>query len=221
MGDTTVAQQTRGTAERRAELLKAARRLFVRDGFAEVSVSRIVREVGVAQGTFYYYFESKEAAFDAMVEAHLSEVVDRLRAVAQDSTLDPRAALETMARTQLDHDADRARELVGIPGADAHAKLLAGTVRALAPLYAATIRRGQRDQGFRPGEAALLGETLALMVHTLFDQELLGWTDQEYAYRRRMLAELFSFLLGIPGLGFGTRPAASRRTDRSSGEGRR
>jgi len=53
-----MARRPRGTEARRGELLEAAGRLFVREGFASVSVSRIVREVGVAQGTFYYYFAS-------------------------------------------------------------------------------------------------------------------------------------------------------------------
>jgi AcrR family transcriptional regulator len=210
-----VASRTRGTEERRAELLEAARRLFVRDGFAEVSVSRIVREIGVAQGTFYYYFDSKEAALDALVEAHVADVAAHLAAIAEDPALDHRGALQAMARAQLEHGAQRARELSGIPGADAHAKFLSGTVHALAPVYRATIARGQRAGVFRPGQAELLGETLALMAHTLFDQELLGWTDQQYAYRRRMLAELFAFLLGVEGgLDFGTRPAPEARLRR-------
>jgi len=37
-----------------------ARRLFVAEGWAATSVASIVREAGVAQGTFYLYFKSKE-----------------------------------------------------------------------------------------------------------------------------------------------------------------
>jgi AcrR family transcriptional regulator len=213
-----VARRRRGTEERRTELLEAARALFVREGFTEVSVSRIVRQVGVAQGTFYYYFESKEAVLDALLAAHVDDVVQRLEAISSDPTLDPCQALQAMVRAEFDHGAERARELGAIPGADAHAKLLAGTVRALAPLYAAMIRRGQRAKRFGPARADLLGETLALMAHTLFDQELFGWTDAEYARRRKMLAELFGLLLGVPdGLDFGTRAprtTAARRPRR-------
>lgn len=201
----------RGTDERRAALLDSARRLFVREGFADVSVSRIVREVGVAQGTFYYYFDSKEAALDALVAAHVSEVVARLRGISAQPGLAPWQALQAMVRCHLDEGAERARELGAIPGADAHAKLLAATVRGLAPLYAEVIRRGQRSQGAPTGGAGLLGETLALMAQTLFDQELLGWTDEQYAYRRRMLAEFFGFVLSVPGgLDFGTRAAPGK-----------
>ena len=46
---------------RRRQLIEVARRRFLEDGYAHTSVSAIVKEAGVAQGTFYFYFPSKEA----------------------------------------------------------------------------------------------------------------------------------------------------------------
>lgn len=46
---------------RRRELVATAKRLFLERGFSQTSVSAIVREAGVAQGTFYLYFKSKQA----------------------------------------------------------------------------------------------------------------------------------------------------------------
>jgi len=57
----TAPASTDARAERRAQFLAIARRRFVADGFAGTSVSRIVKDAGVAQGTFYLYFESKQA----------------------------------------------------------------------------------------------------------------------------------------------------------------
>jgi AcrR family transcriptional regulator len=69
-------QTDRGHA-RKAELLAAARRVFERQGFLEARVADIAEEAGVSQGTFYTYFDSKEAIFrevaadlrDRMIEA--------------------------------------------------------------------------------------------------------------------------------------------------------
>jgi AcrR family transcriptional regulator len=44
---------------RRKQLIAASRKLFLKRGFGETSVSAIVGAAGVAQGTFYLYFESK------------------------------------------------------------------------------------------------------------------------------------------------------------------
>ncbi len=45
---------------RRQELLSIARALFIQDGYARTPVSAIVRNAGVAQGTFYLYFANKQ-----------------------------------------------------------------------------------------------------------------------------------------------------------------
>jgi AcrR family transcriptional regulator len=53
---------------RRAELVSAAAAVFARQGVANTAVSDIVRAAGVAQGTFYLYFDSKDDAVLAVVD---------------------------------------------------------------------------------------------------------------------------------------------------------
>ncbi len=53
---------------RRAELVSAAASLFAERGVANTAVSDIVKAAGVAQGTFYLYFASKDDAVLAVVE---------------------------------------------------------------------------------------------------------------------------------------------------------
>ncbi len=48
-------------------LLDAAAKEFGEKGFHEASVGRITARAGVATGTFYTYFDSKEAVFTALV----------------------------------------------------------------------------------------------------------------------------------------------------------
>src|SRR3546814_15306631 len=56
----------RGEITRR-KILDAAKREIGRRGFAEASVSTITAEAGVAQGTFYIYFRSKEDVMRQLV----------------------------------------------------------------------------------------------------------------------------------------------------------
>ena len=64
---------------RRAALVAAARRVFAADGVEAASVSDIVREAGVAQGTFYLYFDSKDDAILAVVQGVADELLDVLK----------------------------------------------------------------------------------------------------------------------------------------------
>lgn len=54
--------------ERRADLIKAALKLFRKKGFSDTAVSDIVNEAGVAQGTFYLYFGSKDDILAAVAK---------------------------------------------------------------------------------------------------------------------------------------------------------
>ena len=58
----TRSQRAASEPVRRAQLLGAARKVFRAEGYDGASVSEIVREAGVAQGTFYLYFPSKRDA---------------------------------------------------------------------------------------------------------------------------------------------------------------
>ncbi len=52
----------------RTKLLDAAERVFGESGFERASIVEITRTAGVAQGTFYVYFESKKAIFAQLVD---------------------------------------------------------------------------------------------------------------------------------------------------------
>ena len=51
----------------RQKLLESAERIFAELGYHEASIVKITEAAGVAQGTFYLYFESKKQVFDELV----------------------------------------------------------------------------------------------------------------------------------------------------------
>jgi AcrR family transcriptional regulator len=61
---------------RRKELMNAAEDLFIEKGYEQVEVSEIAKKVGVVKGTFYYYFKSKEAILDAIIDKYISILVE-------------------------------------------------------------------------------------------------------------------------------------------------
>ena len=60
--------------DRRAQLLVSARTVFASLGYHRASVSDIITEAGVARGTFYNYFESKRACFQAVLSEMMNSV---------------------------------------------------------------------------------------------------------------------------------------------------
>lgn len=64
----------------RTRILDAAERLFARSGFDAVPVREIMREADTRLGLMSYYFTSKEALLEAVVERRSGQVNDRRRA---------------------------------------------------------------------------------------------------------------------------------------------
>src|SRR5512139_2395163 len=55
-------------AERRQQILHAAREVFAKRGYHQATIDDIVAETGVARGTFYLYFEDKRAVFSDLMD---------------------------------------------------------------------------------------------------------------------------------------------------------
>ena len=81
-----------------AELEDAALALFLKKGYETAMVSDIVQTVGVAQGTFYYYFKTKEDMLDAVLVRLLQEGVTRAARLAADQTQPALQRLEGLFR---------------------------------------------------------------------------------------------------------------------------
>lgn len=69
--------------ERKNEILDAAAALFLEKGFDYTSTNDILDAVGIAKGTLYHYFKSKEAIMDAIIERQSERMLTAARHVAE------------------------------------------------------------------------------------------------------------------------------------------
>lgn len=65
---------------RREELLDVALELFTAEGYDHASVEQITKRAGVAKGTFYHYFASKQDLAEQLVDRFASEFFEYLTA---------------------------------------------------------------------------------------------------------------------------------------------
>lgn len=89
--------------ERRNEILDVAERLFCEKGFDNASTNDILAEIGIARGTLYYHFKSKEDILDAMIERLTNQMVERAAVIALDESI---PVLERLMRTMLSLNLD-------------------------------------------------------------------------------------------------------------------
>lgn len=65
----------------RKRIIEAGRGLLLRYGFSGVGLARILAESGVPKGSFYYYFESKEAFGAALLEDYIAGYLARFESL--------------------------------------------------------------------------------------------------------------------------------------------
>lgn len=66
------------TAQTRAALITAARRLFGAEGFADVGAERVTREAGMTRGALYHQFADKADLFAAVLDQVEAEIAQRV-----------------------------------------------------------------------------------------------------------------------------------------------
>ena len=96
------------SGDKREAILAAALRIIARLGLHNAPMSAVAKEAGVAAGTLYLYFPSKEAMINALYLEVLQDrhhvLVDPARGVAADSPVEAlRATWTALARWYIEH----------------------------------------------------------------------------------------------------------------------
>jgi AcrR family transcriptional regulator len=189
--------KTRGLQERRQEIVNTARRLFQAEGYDKITMQRIVDGVGIAKGTVFYYFESKEDLLKAVVEDIIQEdavrkhlliektsgnALDKMRAVMQ---------LESMALKY-----PRILEsLHEVSNTAMHSQLLAVMVINEAHLYAKLIRQGCHEGIFQTDNPLECAEFFIAGIQFLTDTGIYPWSEADMERRARAFPYLLEGLL--------------------------
>ncbi len=82
--------------ERMREILSAALEEFFQEGFAATRLDAIAERAGVAKGTIYLYFDSKETLFEEAVRSAILPVLQRIETFSVDPQGSAEAALRAM-----------------------------------------------------------------------------------------------------------------------------
>ena len=69
--------------KRKRELLEIAYRMFIARGYENTSVDDIIAEAGIAKGTYYYHFESKEQTLEEVIGMMIEQETEAAKQVLQ------------------------------------------------------------------------------------------------------------------------------------------
>ena len=87
--------------KRKQELIRIAYQMFVSKGYEHTSVDDIIREAGIAKGTCYYYFKSKEQMLEEVIEMMLQAEAEKAKAVLRADLSVPEKIVGIIASIQI------------------------------------------------------------------------------------------------------------------------
>ena len=194
-----MARITKDPEERRQEIVETAERLFREVGYGKCSVEMIIREIGVAKGTFYYYFKSKEEILGAIVERTIGEIEEMAQAVADVPDQDALAKMEQLLSgiRVSDGDGREVTELLHLPeNRELHEATNVATVLRLSPVFAQIVEQGNREGVFAVPCPLETIQVILTGAHFLLDGGLFDFTDAEKDARRAATQEILERSLG-------------------------
>ena len=187
-------------ADKREAILRAATRVFARNGYFNSKVADIASAAGVADGTVYLYFKSKEeilhSIFDRGVDNAITEARQQLEAIS-----DPREKLRRIAHLHLERlGADRDLAVVFQVELRASTKFMeefsaAGFAEYLG-LIRSTFEEGQRAGVFR---TELNAKVVSKILFGALDEMATNWILSRRRYKLAPMADqvLDIFLNGV------------------------
>jgi TetR/AcrR family transcriptional regulator, fatty acid metabolism regulator protein len=186
--------------DKREAILRAAIRVFANNGYFNSKVADIAREAGVADGTVYLYFKSKEEILHSIFDRSVDEAVGAAKKQIE-SISDPREKLRQIALLHLERlGADRDLAVVFQVELRGSTKFMEEFSAAGFAEYLALIRsifeEGQSAGVFR---SDLNAKVVAKILFGALDEMATNWILSKRRYKLAPMADqvLDIFLNGV------------------------
>lgn len=186
--------------ERRREIVSTSRNLFLKQGYESTTMQDVMTKLGIAKGTAYHYFKSKEELLEAVVEDMVIEymaLVEKALKECQGNALDKMRVLFSAGRT-IPGERETLDNLHEPGNMGMHVRLLAFTLSRLAPLYASVISQGCKEGHFRTEHPLECAEILLAGIQFITDIGYYPWNQQDLERRVKAIPALIEDILHAP-----------------------
>ncbi len=178
--------------ERKNEILDVAERLFGTKGFDNTSTSDILNEIGIARGTLYYHFKSKEEILDAMITRMTERLAGKAKMIAARKDVDvlQRFTMMILALNVNDSSGRELLEQAHKPqNALMHQKMQEGLLSAVNPVITGLIKEGMEQGICQTDFPEEVAEMTFLYASTVFD-DLMEYSEEEE--KRKVAAFIYN-----------------------------
>ena len=189
-------------AERKNEILDAAEELFAARGYEETSTGDILDRVGIARGTLYYHFRSKEEILDALIGRISQTLIARAGKAAEDKSV---PVVERIVRTIASLNLETGESSIGHEvleqvhkpqNALMHQKMQQSLLDGVVPVVSSLVEEGNIEGIFHADYPRETTEMLVLYSSIAFDSRF-GLTPEQMTCRIQAFIHNTEKLLGV------------------------
>ncbi|WP_338752665.1 TetR/AcrR family transcriptional regulator [Bacillus sp. FJAT-52991] len=191
---------TKKAEERRNEILDVADELFGQKGFDGTSTNDILEKVGIARGTLYHHFKSKEDIMDALIERYSIRLLETAQKIAADKSIPvvDRIIRVVMSLNISGGSSQEMMEHIHRPqNALMHQKIQKVIINGVPPILTGIIREGIEQGLFSTPYPYECMEMVVAYTNTVFDGDMVNMTNEERASRIKAFIFNVERLLGV------------------------
>lgn len=185
--------------ERKNEILDAAAILFTNKGFDNTSTNDILEAVGIARGTLYHHFKSKEDVMDALIDRQMEQVLSAARQAAEDQSVPvEKRIVRTITALRIGEEGGPMTEHLHKPqNALMQQKINQITMRQVPPILAGILEDGIREGLFETPYPLACMELAVIYLKTVLDDGVFELTELESTARIKAFTFHLERMLGV------------------------
>lgn len=185
---------------RRKEIIQVAEKLFAEQGYSKTSVEAIIHNAGIAKGTFYHYFKSKDELLGAIVEQIGLDLQSYYSAILSTQGI---SAVDKLQRMLRGPEKDAISNSVVMDIVHTHAnrelqeKMNIQTIEVIAPLIAQVLVQGNKEGIFNAKNPEEIVQILLAGSQFLLDGGLFSWSAEKQVALLQTFQTLFESAIGV------------------------
>lgn len=167
------------------QILDALQLLLEKQDMQSISVSEIAQTAGIGKGSIYYYFPSKEAILESLIQRNYEKPIETAKNLANQTEVSPftRMAMIFQACRNSSSEFLRQERPSQLSGAQEeafiHHKYLSHLISELKPVLTEIIRQGIAEGQIHFEHPAALAEIVLIILTVKLDNTLVPATQEE------------------------------------------
>lgn len=187
---------------RKNEILDTAGILFTEKGYDNTSVTDIMNAVGIAKGTLYHHFKSKEDIMDALIKRQTADILVSAKKIADDKSIPVKERIvQTILELHVDTKQAEGEKMIGQlhkpQNAQMHQKTKKVVFQGVPPIMADIVKDGVLQGIFETPYPLECMEMALCYLDVMLDDDMFELTEAERLDKIRAFIYQLERLLGV------------------------